>query len=180
GPRYLPPAVFRRFQAIGQQLSRELQLIGLFGVDAVLTNSDVFAIEINPRYSASIEVLERASAQRTSVRRSHRLLSIDWHEAACCFRTLPAPVGQSDECCGGKKIIFAKRDGNFEAAAARWVLEQNLTVSQPAVADIPAVGTTIQAGQPILTLLADGSDAGSVRNELHRLQSSLATVLPIV
>ncbi|MEX2142153.1 MAG: ATP-grasp domain-containing protein [Pirellulales bacterium] len=177
GPLVLEDQHYRTIKRIGSALARECGLVGLFGVDAILNAQNVWPVEINPRYTASIEVLERASAVRTQTRRPHRLLSIEWHEAACCFQQLPPPLGQSAETTAGKLIYYARRDGLFSRAAAQWAVERNLAQSRPTVADIPAAGTPFRQGQPVLTLLADGPSAASVCAELSRAAEELETEL---
>ena len=177
GPLLLEDRHYHILQQIGGALSRACGLIGLFGIDAIRNDQNVWPVEINPRYTASVEVLERASALRTQTRRPRRLLSIEWHEAACCFRQLPAPLGQSAEVTAGKLIYYAPRDGRFTPAAARWAAERNLVQSHPAVADIPAEGASFRQGQPVLTLLADGTNARTVGEQLHRAAEELEGML---
>jgi predicted ATP-grasp superfamily ATP-dependent carboligase len=177
GPLVLNDHLYRKLRNIGDVLSRACGLVGVFGVDAILGADAIWPVEINPRYTASIEVLERASAVRTGRRRSRRLLSIEWHEAACCFRKLPGPLGQSDEAISGKLIYYAPGDCRFSRSAARWAVEQNLGRTRPAVADIPAVDTRFRSGQPLLTVLADGPSESSVCGELQRLAEALERYL---
>jgi predicted ATP-grasp superfamily ATP-dependent carboligase len=168
GPWVLDEHLYRKLRNIGDVLSRACGLVGLFGVDAILGADEIWPVEINPRYTASIEVLERASAVRTGRRRARRLLAIEWHEAACCFRKVPGPLGQSDEAVSGKLIYYAPADCRFSRSAAQWAVEQNLGRTRPAVADIPAADTRFRSGQPMLTLLVDGPSESSVCKELRR------------
>jgi predicted ATP-grasp superfamily ATP-dependent carboligase len=177
GPLLIRDEQFRMFERIGNVLARACGLTGLFGVDAILNEQSVWPVEINPRYTASVEVLERASALRTSGRRPQRLKSVEWHEAACLFRQLPAPLGQSDEITSGKLIYYAPHDVTFSSAAARWAAQRNITLTLPAVADIPAAGTLIRRDHPVLTLLADGPTASSVCAELSRAVEALDAML---
>ncbi len=180
GPFVLKDSVFRTLERIGDVLARSCGLVGLFGLDAILNSAGVWSIEINPRYTASIEVLERASAMRTRQRRRRELHCIELHEAACCLGELPSPLGQSGETVSAKLIYYAADDIIFSQAAARWAVERNLAQPRPAVADIPLAGSIIRRGQPVLTLLADGStgpgacaELGRAANELEfRLQQS--------
>jgi predicted ATP-grasp superfamily ATP-dependent carboligase len=177
GPLLLDSDRYHKLQRIGATLSSACGFAGLFGVDAILDAEDVWPVEINPRYTASIEVLERASAVRTKERRAHRLLTVEWHEAACCFRQLPAALGQSTESISGKLIYYARKAGSFSTSAARWVAQRNLGHSRPVVADIPAQGTAFRAGQPVLTLLADGTSTASVAEELRQALEELESIL---
>ncbi|HJS07906.1 MAG TPA: ATP-grasp domain-containing protein [Pirellulales bacterium] len=177
GPLLISDDQFRTLERIGSVLTRACGLTGLFGVDAILNEQSVWPVEINPRYTASIEILERASALRTSGRRPRRLHSIECHEAACLFRQLPAPLGQSDEIISGKLIYYTPHEVIFSSAAARWAAERNLTRTLPAVADIPASGTLIPRGHPVLTVLGDGPKATSVCDELRQAAETLEKLL---
>jgi predicted ATP-grasp superfamily ATP-dependent carboligase len=177
GPLVLSDDRFRTVERIGKVLAGACGLTGLFGVDAVVNAKSVWPVEINPRYTASVEVLERASSLRTLGRRPRRLSAIEWHEAACLRRQLPAPLGQSDEITSGKLIYYAPRDIIFSTPAARFAVEQNLAHVQPAVADIPAAGAAIRHGHPVLTFLAEGPTAANVRDQLRTAVESLHTVL---
>ncbi len=99
GPYLLSDDLIRQANTIGRVLAAECDLVGLFGVDLVMAGGRLWTIEINPRYTASIEVLERASAVRTTSRRRSRLLCVQAHVDACTRGILPQPIGQSDEAC---------------------------------------------------------------------------------
>ncbi len=46
---------------IGNVLAEEFDLIGLFGVDFILDDEEVWTLEVNPRYTASVEIVERVT-----------------------------------------------------------------------------------------------------------------------
>lgn len=144
GPFEPPERVEQQLREIGRRLVERFRLRGLFGVDVVL-NRDAWVLEVNPRYTASIEVLERSTG----------LKSIAWH-AAAFVPTLarPALPNTSTRCCG-KAIVFARRDIRFPTSGP-W--EDCLTGEGgacPVYADIPNEGETIGCGQPILTVFAE-------------------------
>ena len=95
-------------------------------------------IEVNPRYAASMELVERATGSS--------LFAI--HAGACGGR-LPEPQHLPPR-VHGKAIVYARRDVVVSDPAA-WQV--------PAIADIPHLGERIGRGHPICTLLADGPDA---------------------
>ena len=64
GPLKVSPSLARQFEELGTAIARSFALIGLFGVDAIIRDDEIWTIEMNPRYTASIEILERASAMR--------------------------------------------------------------------------------------------------------------------
>jgi len=61
GPLALKPGTHAKFEQIGRMLVRLCGLRGLFGVDCVLQEGIPWVIEVNPRYPASVEVLEHAT-----------------------------------------------------------------------------------------------------------------------
>ena len=44
---------------LGNILAEQFELMGLFGVDFVLEGERVWSLEVNPRYTASVEIVER-------------------------------------------------------------------------------------------------------------------------
>src|SRR5207249_9264748 len=58
GPLPLSESLWRKFWRIGTVLAKAFRLRGLFGVDCVLRDGIPWPVEVNPRYPASVEVLE--------------------------------------------------------------------------------------------------------------------------
>src|SRR5262249_809856 len=57
GPTSLPPLVdLRRFVAIAKALEEGCGLRGLYGLDVVISGNVPYVVEVNPRYTASVEV----------------------------------------------------------------------------------------------------------------------------
>ncbi|MEO6808451.1 MAG: ATP-grasp domain-containing protein, partial [Isosphaeraceae bacterium] len=50
----------KRIEALGRAIASAFPLVGLFGIDFVLRNGHPWPVEVNPRYTASVEVLEQA------------------------------------------------------------------------------------------------------------------------
>src|SRR3954470_14087714 len=77
-----------------------LGLIGVNGVDFIARRGIPYPIELNPRYSASMELIERV----------HRLSIFGVH-ALACERKLPAiPPLPHSSAAHGKAIVFARQD----------------------------------------------------------------------
>ncbi len=156
----------RRMQELsrlGQCLAAEYRLTGLFGVDFIVAGGCMFVLEINPRYTASIEVLEQAVPLDQSI--------VAHHVAACEKHVLPH-VDVHPEKSGrffGKAILFADRRASvgprFECllapidAARRWT----------PLADVPAPGTTINVGQPMVTVRAEAATFSALMRCLKQL-----------
>ncbi len=136
--------IVQQLRDVGDALSSLFGLVGLFGVDFVLDeNGIVWTIEVNPRYTAAVEVVERALG----------ISAIDAHVAACCGREVsPIPTGGQSSC--GKVILFAKQEVTVNEKFFRWVIDQLDENMRGSIADIPSVGTQILQGHPVLTLFA--------------------------
>ena len=123
GPLRLAPALESRFEQLGNALADAFDLQGLFGVDAILANDEIWPVEVNPRYTASVEILERALGIR----------SIALHVAACGGDGPPSPpsVQPEDErrACCGKAILFAAQRYNRRAGISRLVHRAKIAVA---------------------------------------------------
>ena len=60
GPYAVSEGLKRRLDSMGWVLASEFALVGLFGVDYILSDGEPWPVEVNPRYTASVEVLELA------------------------------------------------------------------------------------------------------------------------
>jgi predicted ATP-grasp superfamily ATP-dependent carboligase len=157
------PAPAARLAELGGRLAAAFGLVGWFGVDYVLQHGIPWPVEVNPRYTASVELHELA-AGRPLVRE---------HRAACEGHDQPAGEPPS-------------RQRRPARAAAKWIVYASgrLVVPEIAadpppmdgldafatVADVPAPGTIIEAGEPVMTLLARDSDAGACEARLALLR----------
>ena len=162
GPLTLATDVVDEYEIIGLNLRIAFGLRGLFGVDTVLSpEGELFPIELNPRYTASIEILERSLG----------FDAIGAHVRACRGGDLPPREydGTSCERSCGKAILYAREAVEISDDFARWCLEINAGREWPMLADLPATGTKIEQGQPILTIFAEGKCTASARFALRKL-----------
>jgi predicted ATP-grasp superfamily ATP-dependent carboligase len=129
------------------------------GIDFISSGGRAYAIEVNPRWSASMELVELA----------YGVSVFGAHAAACTRGQLP----DFDLCAArrgapvlGKAIVFARQDvviGDtsawLAAVPALPVLPLPALPDPPAVLgprDIPRAGERIAAGQPVCTVFASG------------------------
>lgn len=167
GPLPLPEPVRDQFQRIGDCLAGEFALAGLFGVDAVLDGDTVWCIEVNPRYPASAEVLERALG----------LSAVGLHVAACRDGTLPAVPQAHGSRWSGKAILYARTDGEATVRLLDLRREFPREPAAPALADIPPPGTKLRRGRPVLTVLADGVERQAVFATLQNIAGNVEVLL---
>jgi predicted ATP-grasp superfamily ATP-dependent carboligase len=160
GPLEVGPALGAALQRIGDVLTAACQLPGLFGVDGVLRDGVFWPVEVNPRYTASVEVLEHATGLRALAR--HRAVF-----DATAPHTLPPARADG---VVGKAIVMARRDvvfpdpGPWDAGLRGQVHLDEM----PGFADIPWPGERIRTGRPVMTLLARAGGVGDCVRELER------------
>lgn len=163
---------------IGNVLAERFALRGLFGVDAIVDDDRrVWTIEVNPRYTASVEIVERSTgvhaiAAHVDACSRYGVPSGATRRGACdrpAHSTLaePVPPDNAAPLVHGKAILFATQDLAISAEFADWALEQALAKPWPSLADVPPAGTAIPCGRPILTLFADGSTPAEVEQRLQ-------------
>ncbi len=154
----------RQFERIGSCLAAAFPLDGLFGVDTVVAGPDLWAIEVNPRYTASVEILERAAGWT----------ALEFHREACRGGGLPEGL---PPCVAGplhgKAIVYATADCTVEPEFYRHLDDLASAAGGRAWADLPAIGTRFRAGQPVLTVFARGQDVRTVHRGLRRLASRI-------
>jgi predicted ATP-grasp superfamily ATP-dependent carboligase len=158
GPLRVPRDLWREFARIGQVLAASFELRGVFGVDAIVQGRQVAVVEVNPRYTASMEILERAGGPSI----------VGMHLAACLADRLPPVASGTDGAAHGKWIVFADRSLAVGDDLTREMLRMTAGGVLPAVADIPRAGTKIEAREPIVTVFARGRSREEVLWSLKR------------
>jgi len=136
-----------RAQALACHIGAEFGLVGLNCIDFIAHAGVPYPIELNPRYSASMELVERSS--------KNPLFAL--HAEACQGR-LPARAPAADpDRTFGKAVVFARR-GVSAGDTGGWL-------NRP-LGDIPHPGEQIPRGRPICTVFAEGRGAASCRRSL--------------
>jgi predicted ATP-grasp superfamily ATP-dependent carboligase len=161
--------LWRQLQQIGEALVREFGLCGLFGVDIVLAQGEVaWPVEVNPRYTASMELLEHASDMR--VLEFHRR-AFEQSRSRSESHARPGVVG--------KAILFAKESFTFppDGTWAESLRNRAQVHGLSAFADIPEAGTRIEAGWPVLTFFARGGTEADVIEQLRRTAAEVEKAL---
>jgi len=121
-------------------LTKEYGLTGVNGMDFILKGDRVYLAEVNPRYSASMELIERA----------YGLPMFHRHFEAVLKRTLPKfelEAALKEGRFFGKAILFAERD--LVAPDTRSWRSRNIR-------DVPACGEKLRCGGPICSIFASG------------------------
>lgn len=141
-------AVFSRAAAAAETLTRALGLVGLNGIDFIAARGEAHVLEVNPRWTAAVECLERALGA-----------SLFPLHVSACRGTLPPGTAAlaarlARGAVHGKAYVFATRAGTVPRRA-RW--------AGAAAADLPAPGDAVAAGQAICTVFARAAGRAACR-----------------
>lgn len=166
----VPATLTCELRQLGNLLALEFQLQGLFGVDVIVADDQVWILEVNPRYTAAIEVLERSTG----------LHAIEFHAAACEGRALPEWSEPLQAQLHGKAVLYARETLTIPSHFTSWIAERNATHLFPMVADIPHSGSVVKHRSPICTIFAFGRDEFAVIANLQALASEVYTVVKAV
>ncbi|MGI9455810.1 MAG: ATP-grasp domain-containing protein, partial [Aeoliella sp.] len=147
GPLDLAPPSLAIVRRTGDALACECNLLGQFGVDFVVdTEGAPWLVDVNPRYTASMEIIERITGRS--------MIATHW---AACNGELPVdsqpPI---DGRYYGKAYLFACEE----------VTIGNLTGC--CLADVPPEGTKIAKHAPVATVFADAYRPAEVESLLQQ------------
>ena len=153
---------------LAQTATEEFGLVGVNGIDFIARGSVPYPVEVNPRWCASMELVERA----------YGISVFEAHAAACAEGVLTAFDRQTRRVRSGavgKAVVFARHDvtiGDTEHWLARGLareLARGLAGGCSSdIHDVPRPGEQIGAGRPVCTVYAEGADRTSCRDALIR------------
>ncbi|MBT4694890.1 MAG: ATP-grasp domain-containing protein [Planctomycetaceae bacterium] len=157
GPLHLPASINRQLLELGHFLQREFALRGLIGVDLIWHDNQLWLIEINPRYTASMELFE------SQFDRSLIQLHLD------SFASNPASFNRIDHAKKhfGKAVLFAPATTQIPNEFQP-IWQAALNCHRPTVADLPTIGATILAGHPLFTIFACSESVAETKAKLHQ------------
>lgn len=157
----IPDAMRHGLDTLVTALAAGFPLIGLCGADLIVDHAGTMhVLEVNPRPTASMELIERATG---------------WSPAAAHF----AAFGLDDDpphpgaggCVWAKAVAYApRRRAANPAADAVAALDDRWRSAdgRRALADVPAPGSTPAAGAPLMTVFARGESPAAAVATLRR------------
>ena len=156
----LTERVVESLVAMAHDVTVQFGLIGLNGIDCIIRDEVPYAIEVNPRWCSSMELVER----------QYGVSMFGAHAAACADGALPAfellRVHQTRSVIG-KAIVFASAD--LVAGDTRsWLGDES-------VRDVPKPGEPLTKGQPICTVFAEGPDSDACLERLRARAQSIVS-----
>jgi uncharacterized protein len=169
GPIHLSSTARDTLILIGEVIALGCGLRGLFGIDFMLRDEIPWLVEVNPRYTASMEILERFSdvpylALHRAAFESIDLTSLSWPYGGFGFV--------------GKAILYAPSPLKFPDDGP-WIhsITQPLDwISLSDFADIPKPGDEIEEGWPVMTLFARGESVLDCRKRLQERTKELKRI----
>lgn len=152
GPIALHESMQKQYQQLGTIIAKQFQIKGLFGIDTIHGQGAVWPIEVNPRFTASVEVYERVANQSL----------FHAHIAACRQASLQPAMGFIQELASHTatlvcKVIlynnattwlFPRWEAN--AMAASLMANDNMILT---LSDWPQAGTRMLPHQPLCSLI---------------------------
>jgi len=158
-------------EALGERLRSRFRLRGLFGVDFILVPAKtpgarrgIIPIEVNPRFTGAVEVLERAGPLR----------AMELHAAV-----FQSPHAGSNPGCPAAGIPFEAPPGRVAGRAIVYAASTCVVVWPPAhsfaspngeadwAADLPSSGTRVERGQPVLSVFAQANSISTCKARLE-------------
>lgn len=156
--------------ALARVVAEQFDLVGVNGIDFIARDGVPYAIEVNPRWCGSMELVERA----------YGLSVFGAHAAACDAGALPEfdlVTARRGAGAVGKAVVFARRDVMVGDTRA-WLPEDNVDNvddvddvdnvdrvdalgAAASVRDVPHPGERIRSGRPVCTVFATGRDAST-------------------
>lgn len=175
GPVPLCAAVTSTIEALGRAIAERLPLVGLFNVDLILgAGGELALLEVNPRYSASMELIPITSPTPCPL--------IQWHlECYGCHQERSTSLGDvadfveqrkqnASASFACKRIVYAQTTSQVVAFRPSNAPRRDEALDDQAQArvshcDLPRDGSMVAAGDPLCSVLVSG--ARSLRGALR-------------
>jgi hypothetical protein len=143
-------------EGIVKKIASYFSLVGSNGVDLVISKEGApYVIEVNPRFQGTLECVERVLG----------INLVKAHAKACIQGTLPKALKEASVFCT-RLILFASQCS----------VVPDLSVIDEA-RDIPLPGVVVEQGEPICSIVAEGTDRDSslrkAKNIVKLIRSSL-------
>jgi predicted ATP-grasp superfamily ATP-dependent carboligase len=160
---WLPLRARRLLEHAAQAATQDFGLRGLNGIDFMLAGGTPHILEINPRYTASMELIEEAWGRS--------LFAL--HRHACERGSLPETSGEATVVGSGARW----RAKGVLYAVERMIAGPAEPLLRMGARDVPRAGTLLRKGWPVCTLVATATDAVACREVLRRRARRLRQVL---
>jgi len=120
-------------EIICEKLAKKFNLIGSNGIDYILNENGLYALEINPRLQGTYECIEK----------SFGINMLDAHIKTCQGQTIEIPKAKY---YSYKKIIYSPTRMKYNK------------INENNIFDLPHVGSITEKGEPLLTIIDKDKD----------------------
>jgi len=183
----LPPVIQQQLDRFGDIVRREVGHRGLWQADFIVSEDRLSLLEINPRWSSSMELLDALGQMAIPGRDVSEPQNsfVEWHVRS--LGDSPVSIVQEElsndaktKCCIGKCIVYAQHDQHIDDELLeswwknRWHGSVQELVAGVRYADIPPIPFTIERGYPILSCFALGNSAGAIVKQLRDAASNIS------
>lgn len=132
---------------MGEQIAVASGCQGIIGIDFLVSDTRLYPIEINPRFVATLDTIERATG--CNLVRIH----LDAFQGV-----LPDPI-PAPKTVSIRQILFAPRDMSISV---------DLQIPGLAIADIPVPPAQFETGHAVISVYGEGPDEPSARAALDK------------
>lgn len=182
-PSAIPRSLAAQLDRLGGLLADEFRLVGAVGIDLMIdTDGRIWVVEINPRFTASMELHERRVGGSVAAAHLHAcgvsgVSGVSSDSPAVADDAIPAMAW-------AKAVLHAPHAidvttglvAEWQAMAAAWSAADG---GPAALADIPAPGQTIPVRAPLLTIFARGTATdAALAGVTHRTADVVASCQP--
>lgn len=195
GPMPCSPRLAESLRRLGVGLTQQFGLRGVFGVDFVLHDDVPWVTEVNPRYPASLEVLELAKTRDWFL--MHQAVFTEGHlpnhvaadEHGFLVEQFvghhvdkPSRFGTSEGRFVGKAVLYAPKVLRFSLKLVEGlapVLMPHTYWFDLALADLPNEDAIIPSGAPVLSVLAQHDSLDGLTSRLQSAASEIYSLLGV-
>ena len=132
--------IYEEIERISNEITKKFQLKGINGMDFILTDDDLYLIEVNPRFPGTMELIESLLNKNLFYE----------HVKSSKFGKISQYNPRISK-IGIKFIVYAQKD----------FIVRNLKQIQ-GIHDIPRPGTHLKKGDPICSILLIGNDLDAI------------------
>ena len=175
GPISLSSELLTKLQRFATLVGAESGLLGIWQADFLLYDNQLTLLEINPRWSASTDLLDVCLG----------IPLVQMHHACVCDHVSEERFSRVASQCFdqatnarnamlGKLIVYSPMPFVVTSIQSdkwwtqRWSCGLNFAAKRFQFADIPNAGTSVSQGDPLLTVMASGCSPEALMIELQR------------
>jgi predicted ATP-grasp superfamily ATP-dependent carboligase len=151
GPQIVTTQVRSMISNVGQTIVNRTSIAGIFNADLMIHSDHIWLLEVNARWSASCELVERWLIDTKYLGDHESLLGMAYQTLESELASIPEPDHAVPPHQYLKRIVFSRREGCFDSQ--RIPRQSNRQVDY---ADLPSQGHLIRRHDPILTMIIRG------------------------